>query len=147
MKISEIVKGEDFFKRGRFPHAILFQSVDKRLNEVALIMTALAINYKTFELFDEDSAEYLKVKKGADIDIKIYPKNNEKLLVSDSNEIVSEVYIKPAFHENKVFIIENPFRVICTPFFTASASEYSDAFSRLSNTGRTVAIASAYASA
>ena len=107
MKISEIVKGEDFFKRGRFPHAILFQSVDKRLNEVALIMTALAINYETFELFNEDSAEYLKVKKGADIDIKIYPKNNEKLLVSDSNEIVSEVYIKPAFHENKVFIIEN----------------------------------------
>ena len=107
MNIAEIVKGEDFFKRGKFPHAILFQSVDKRLNEVALIMTALAINYKTFELFDEDSAEYLKVKKGADIDIKVYPKNNEKLLVSDSNEIVSEVYIKPAFHENKVFIIEN----------------------------------------
>ena len=70
-------------------------------------MTALAINYKTFELFNEDSAEYLKVKKGADIDIKVYPKNNEKLLVSDSNEIVSEVYMKPAFHENKVFIIEN----------------------------------------
>ena len=107
MKISEIVKGEDFFKRGKFPHAILFQSVDKRLNEVALIMTALAINYETFELFNEDSAEYLKVKKGADIDIKVYPKNNEKLLVSDSNEIVSEVYMKPAFHENKVFIIEN----------------------------------------
>ncbi len=110
MDIAEIVKGEIFFQRlqgGQFPHAILFQSIDKRLNEVALIMTALSINYKTFELFDENSAEYLKVKKGADIDIKIYPKNNEKLLVSDSNEIVSEVYIKPAFHENKVFIIEN----------------------------------------
>ena len=109
MNIAEIIKGEDFIRlqSGHLSHALLFQSIDERLNEVALIMTALSINYKTYQLFDENSAEYLKIKNGADVDIKIYPKNNEKLLVSDSNEIVSEVYIKPAVHAYKVFIIKN----------------------------------------
>lgn len=110
MDIVEIVKKQSFFRKlyeSAPSHAILFRSVDERMNEVALILTALAINYKTFELFNESSAEYIRVKNGADIDIKVYPKNKEKLLVSDSNEIVSEVYIKPAVHEKKVFIIKN----------------------------------------
>lgn len=108
MDIAEIIKEQDFFKHlDNGAHALLFQSVDSRMNEVALIMSALSLEYKTYELFNEASEEYLKIKNAADIDVKIYPKNNEKLLVSDSNEIVSEVYIKPAVHENKVFIINN----------------------------------------
>ena len=110
MDIAEIIKEEGYLKRlqeNGISHAMLFQSMDDRLNKVMLIMTALSINYKTYELFNEESAEYLKIKNNADIDIKIYPKNNEKLLVSDSNEITDEVYIKPAEHDNKVFIINN----------------------------------------
>ena len=110
MNIAEIIKEEGYIKRlqeNGISHAMLFQSMDDRLNKVMLIMTALSINYKTYELFNEESAEYLKIKNNADIDIKIYPKNNEKLLVSDSNEITDEVYIKPAEHDNKVFIINN----------------------------------------
>ena len=42
-----------------------------------------------------------------DIDIKVYPKNNEKLLVADSNEIVAESFIKAVNLPYKVFIINN----------------------------------------
>ena len=45
-------------------------------------------------------------QNGADVDIKVYP-NGDRLLVADSNEIVSEVYIKPALHEKKIFLIKN----------------------------------------
>ena len=109
MDIAEIVKSQPTFIKlhaGEFPHAVLFSSCDERLNEVTLIMSALSLSYPMFELFNEGSAEFLKVQNGADVDIKVYPKG-DRLLVADSNEIVSEVYIKPALHERKIFLIKN----------------------------------------
>lgn len=47
-----------------------------------------------------------KVELGAHPDVKIYPKG-DKFLVSDSQEIVEECFIKPIFATKKVFIIND----------------------------------------
>lgn len=110
MEIAEIIKNKNFFKKleeKTLSNSLLFYCEDDKTSEVTLILTALMLNYKTYALMNENSAEYKRVLNGADLDIKIYPKNKEKLLVSDSNEIVDEVFIKPTNKENKVFIIEN----------------------------------------
>ena len=110
MEIAEIIKNQNFFKKleeKTLSNSLLFYCEDDKTSEVTLILTALMLNYKTYALMNENSAEYKRVLNGADLDIKIYPKNREKLLVSDSNEIVDEVFIKPTNKENKVFIIEN----------------------------------------
>ena len=110
MEIAEIIKNQNFFKKleeKTLSNSLLFYCEDDKTNEVTLILTALMLNYKTYALMNENSAEFKRVLNGADLDIKIYPKNKEKLLVSDSNEIVDEVFIKPTNKENKVFIIEN----------------------------------------
>lgn len=110
MEIAEIIKNQNFFKKleeKTLSNSLLFYCEDNKTSEVTLILTALMLNYKTYALMNENSAEYKRVLNGADLDIKIYPKNKEKLLVSDSNEIVDEVFIKPTNKENKVFIIEN----------------------------------------
>lgn len=110
MEIAEIIKNQNFFKKLEekpLSNSLLFYCEDDKTSEVTLILTALMLNYKTYALMNENSAEYKRVLNGADLDIKIYPKNKEKLLVSDSNEIVDEVFIKPTNKENKVFIIEN----------------------------------------
>lgn len=110
MEIAEIIKNQNFFKKleeKTLSNSLLFYCEDDKTSEVTLILTALMLNYKTYALMNENSAEYKRVLNGADLDIKIYPKNKEKLLVSDSNEIVDEVFIKPTNKENKVFIIKN----------------------------------------
>lgn len=110
MEIAERIKNQNFFKKleGKpLANSILFYCEDDKTSEVTLILTALMLNYKTYSLMNENSAEYKRVLNGADLDIKIYPKNREKLLVSDSNEIVDEVFIKPTNLPNKIFIIEN----------------------------------------
>ncbi len=110
MEIAEIIKNQNFFKKLEekpLSNSLLFYCEDDKTSEVTLILTALMLNYKTYALMNENSAEYKRVLNGADLDIKIYPKNKEKLLVSDSNEIVDEVFIKPTNKENKVFLIEN----------------------------------------
>ena len=110
MEIAEIIKNQNFFKKleeKTLSNSLLFYCEDDKTSEVTLILTALMLNYKTYALMNENSAEYKRVLNGADLDIKIYPKNKEKLLVSDSNEIVDEVFIKPTNKKNKVFIIEN----------------------------------------
>lgn len=110
MEIAEIIKNQNFFKKLEekpLSNSLLFYCEDDKTSEVILILTALMLNYKTYALMNENSAEYKRVLNGADLDIKIYPKNKEKLLVSDSNEIVDEVFIKPTNKENKVFLIEN----------------------------------------
>ncbi len=114
MTIAEIIKNQQFFKKvedkykaGKFLNSVMFFCNDSLTNEVVLVMTALMLNYPAYQLFDENSVEYKRVINNANIDIRVYPKNKEKLLVSDSEEIVNEVFIKPIGLEKKVFIIEN----------------------------------------
>lgn len=114
MNLSEIIEKQDFFqnlmrekKKNTLSSALLFFCEDELTAFNSLILTALLLEYPTFEMFNEQSAEFLRIEKKADLDVKVYPKNNEKLLVSDSNEIVSEAYVKPVNLPKKIFIIKN----------------------------------------
>jgi len=115
MSITEIIKNQDFFKNivekkenNTLSNAILFFCDDNFTNQKVLILTALMLEYQTtFDLFNEDSAEFKKIESGVDLDVKIYPKNNEKLLVADSNEIVAECFIKPVNLPYKIFVVNN----------------------------------------
>ena len=114
MSLAEIIKNQNFYKKleekkekGTFSNSVMFFCEDEITSRAVLILTALMLEYKTYQLFDENSSEYLRVLKNADLDIKMYPQNKEKLLVSDSNEIVDETFVKPVNLENKIFIIES----------------------------------------
>lgn len=114
MNLAEIIKSQEFFKNliqkkqeGTISNALMFLCEDEYTSKPALILSALMLQYKTFELFNENSAEFKKLEQGTDLDIKVYPKNQLKLLVGDSNEIVSEAYIKPVNLPYKIFIIHN----------------------------------------
>lgn len=114
MNLTEIIKEQEFFKnlvekkeKNQLSNAILFFCEDTLTNSHVLTLTALLLEYQMFELFDEKSVEFLKIDKGLDLDVKTYPKNFEKLLVSDSNEIVAESYVKPVNLPYKIFIIRN----------------------------------------
>ena len=114
MSFAQIIKNQDFFKnlmekkeKNTLSNAILFFCEDDLTSKKTLVLAALMLQYKMFELFDEKSAEFLKIENGVDLDTKVYPKNGEKMLVADSNDIVSEVYIKPVNMPNKIFIINN----------------------------------------
>ena len=114
MSFAQIIKNQDFFKnlmekkeKNTLSNAILFFCEDDLTSKKTLVLAALMLQYKMFELFDEKSAEFLKIENGVDLDTKVYPKNGEKMLVADSNDIVSEVYIKPVNMPNKIFVINN----------------------------------------
>lgn len=114
MSITEIIKNQEFFKniiekkeKGLLSNALLFFCEDDETSKATLVLTALMLEYQIFELFNENSAEYQRILSGVDLDVKFYPKNGEKLLVADSNDIVAEAYIKPVNLPNKIFIINN----------------------------------------
>lgn len=114
MEITEIIKNQQFFKsivakkeKNTLANSIMFFCEDALTSEKVLILTALLLEYPTFDLFNDKSAEFLRVENRAEIDIKVYPKNGEKLLVSDANEIVAESYIKPVNLPYKIFLINN----------------------------------------
>lgn len=114
MDLTEIIKNQDYFKnlmiqkeKNTLSSAILFFCEDDVTASKVLVLTALLLEYPTFEMFNEKSSEFVKIEKNVDLDVKIYPKNNEKLLVADSNEIVAEAYVKPVNLPNKIFIIKN----------------------------------------
>lgn len=114
MSLTEIIKEQEFFQKliekknnGDFSNSILFFCEDEETSEKVLILTALLLEYQMFDMFNENSSEFLKIEKGVDLDVKVYPKNNEKLLVSDSNEIVSESFVKSVNLPYKIFIIKN----------------------------------------
>lgn len=114
MNLTEQIKSQDFFKNlenkkqnGTFPNAMLFFCDDELTSQKALVLTALLLEYEGYDFFDENSAEFHRIENGVDLDVKVFPKNGEKLLVADSNEIVSEGFIKPVNLPNKVFIINN----------------------------------------
>ena len=114
MNLTETIKEQEFFqnliekkKTNTLSNSILFFCEDKYTAQSVLILTALLLQYPTFDMFNEKSAEYIKIEKGVDLDVKVHPKNAEKLLVADSNEIVSEAYVKPVNMPNKIFVINN----------------------------------------
>jgi len=112
--IVETIKKQNFFQNllkkkenGTLSNSIMFLCDDSLTSQKTLILMALLLEYPTFDLFDEKSAEFLKIENRVDLDIKMYPKNNAKLLVADANEIVSESFIKPVNLPYKIFLINN----------------------------------------
>lgn len=114
MNIAQVIKNQDFFKKitekkenGTLSNATLFFCEDSLTSSKALVLMAMLLQYPMFDMYDENSSEFKRIEAGVDLDVKVYPKNGEKLLVSDSNEIVSESYIKPVNLPYKIFIINN----------------------------------------
>ena len=114
MSLAEIIKQQDFFaklvekkEKNTLSNAILFSCDDKLSTQPVLTLAALLLEYDTFDLFDENSAEFHRISNGIDLDVKVYPRNNEKLLVADSNEIVAEATVKPVNLPYKIFVINN----------------------------------------
>lgn len=67
---------------------------------------SLALASAILEGGDREGVHSQKVERLAHPDVKIFPKG-EKFLVSDSQEIVEECFIKPIFADKKIFIINN----------------------------------------
>lgn len=114
MNFAEIVKQQPFFKEfvakkesGMMPNSTLFFCEDDYTSTKVLVLGALLLEYDTFEMFNEESAEFLRFESGIDLDVKVYPKNGQKLLVSDAGEIVSECFVKPVNLPKKIFLINN----------------------------------------
>ncbi len=114
MNLSEVVKKQKFFidlmekkKDNLLANSMLFFCEDELTSSHVLILAALLLEYPTFDMFNEQSAEFVRVESGVDLDIKTYPKNGQKLLVADANEIVAESFVKPVNLSKKVFLINN----------------------------------------
>ena len=114
MNLTEVLKKQDFFQNivkkkenGTLSNAIMFFCEDSLTSKNVLILTALLLEYQTFDLFNEQSAEYKKIESGVDLDVKLYPKDNERIKVADSNEIVVDAYEKPVNLQNKIYILQN----------------------------------------
>ncbi len=114
MNLTEVIKSQQFFKdltlkkeKNILSNAIMFFCDDDVTSKTVLILSALLFEYKTFDLMNEASAEFLRIENGADLDIKIFPKGNDKLKVADSNEIVADCYVKPVNLPYKIYILNN----------------------------------------
>ncbi len=114
MGFVETLKKQSFFENilkkkesNTLSNSIMFFCEDNLTSQKVLVLTAMLLEYPVFDLFDEKSAQFQKAEAGIDLDVKVYPKNGEKLLVADANEIVSEAYIKPVNLPYKVFLINN----------------------------------------
>ncbi len=113
MSFTEHLKSQDFFKNlvekkqnGTFPNAMLFFCDDALTSQKILVLTSLLLEFEGYDFFDENSAQFTRIESGIDLDVKVFPKG-EKLLVADSNEIVSDCFVKPVNLPKKVFIINN----------------------------------------
>lgn len=114
MNIAQIIKNQEFFRKiiekkenNSLANAMLFYCEDSLTSNKALVLTAMLLEYQMFDMYDDKSSEFKRIESGIDLDVRVYPKNGEKLLVSDSNEIVAESYIKPVNLPYKIFIINN----------------------------------------
>ncbi len=109
MLIDVILQTEDFKllekeqEKGAFPKALLLCGKDKLyLHEFAKAVSMLILDGR----IDTESVNAKKIMIDAHPDIKNYPLK-DKLLVSDSEEIVEESFIKPIFADKKVFVIHD----------------------------------------
>ncbi len=107
MKVFEIIKQSDDFKyfanAKDVPHSILLSSKDEQYAfDMAKLLAIQILDGKV----EEDSEIFKKVMAFSHPDVRYYPSKNQ-LLVADSEEIVSESFVKPVFSKSKIFIIKN----------------------------------------
>ena len=70
MDLTGIIKNQDFFKnlinekqKNTMSSALLFFCDDEVTASKVLVLTALLLEYPTFEMFNEQSAEFVKIEK------------------------------------------------------------------------------------
>lgn len=110
MTLFELIKSTKDFAMlekeaasGNLSQAILLQSQDTfYASEFAKILAMLILDKSACR----NCENCQKVLASSHPDVKKYPLK-DKLLVSDSEEIVSESFVKPIFADKKIFIIEN----------------------------------------
>ena len=110
MTLFELIKSTKDFAMleketasGNLSQAILLQSQDTfYASEFAKILATLILDKSACG----NCENCQKVLASSHPDVKKYPLK-DKLLVSDSEEIVSESFVKPIFADKKIFIIEN----------------------------------------
>lgn len=109
MNFNMLVKNQDDYKnlveeiqQGGLGKSTLIFSEDKFYSKEFALALASAI----LEGGDFEGVHSQKVCLGAHPDVKVYPKG-DKFLVSDSQEIVEECFIKPIFADKKIFIIND----------------------------------------
>lgn len=114
MNLSEIIKKQGFFQnlikekeKNTLSSALLFFCEDELTAFKVQILTALLLEYPTFEMLNDSSTEFLRIENNIELDVKIYPKDQGRLVVADSNDIVAEAYAKPVNLPYKIFIIKN----------------------------------------
>ena len=82
-------------------NSMLFFCEDEVTSSKTLILTALLLEYKMFDLFNEKSSEFLRIEQGIDLDVKIYPKNNhvrvDGQVKSKNNQIAELDNLKSIF--------------------------------------------------
>lgn len=102
--VDEIINSLEFkFFSKKISHTIMLVSKDNFYSlEFAKVLASFIIDGKV----DKNSENYKKIMLLSHPDVKYYP-SKEKLLVGDSEEIVSESFVKPIFANKKVFIIKN----------------------------------------
>lgn len=90
-------------KKGSFPKALMLIGKDSfYLQEFARAVAILLLD----DSMSLDGENAQKVLASSHPDVKEYPLK-DKLLVSDSEEIVLESFVKPIFADKKIFIINN----------------------------------------
>ncbi len=110
MEIIDVIsKTKDFniilkeAQKGSLSKSILLISKDNLYSfDMARLIASIILNNGEFI----DNENYLRVVANSHPDLKIYPQK-DKLLVSDSEEIVFESYASPIQGDKKVFIIKD----------------------------------------
>ena len=93
------------FSADKFAHAYLVTSVDPvYLHEFLVYASAMALCPKG-GCFSCVTCK--RVFALGHVDVHVYPKSKEKILVADVNEIVSDCFIKPFEGERKIYIIND----------------------------------------
>lgn len=104
--VNAIVNNDDFkyfSKSEKISSSILLISKDDIYSlEFAKILAIFIMDGKV----DKQSENFKKIMLLSHPDVCLYPKK-EKMLVSDSEEIVAESFVKPVFSTKKIFIIKN----------------------------------------
>lgn len=108
MEVFDIIaQSEDFkyfAKSGNsIAHSVMLINRDEEYTlDFAKLLAVLILDGR----IDKSSQNYQKVMFGSHPDVKYYPAKNQ-LLVADSEEIVSESFVRPIFSSRKIFIIKN----------------------------------------
>ncbi len=87
-------------------HAYLFVTKDSMTEEYITRMVAEHIMGEGAG-FDPNSDVALKIEHGNHVDVRVYPRSSDVILVDDLKDIIYEAYIRPTQSQYKIFVLKN----------------------------------------